>query len=76
MDWFKYIWLIILIIIYIIWTVCAIKDVVDYIKIYGFIQGLEYASIFSNWFDIWITAHAVILIGIILTSFIYFLINL
>lgn len=76
MDWFKYLWLIILIIIYIIWTVCAIKDAVDYIRIYGFKSGLEYALLFGTWIDSWVCLHAVILAGIILTSFIYFLINL
>lgn len=72
MDWFKYLWLIIIIIVYIIWTVRAIKDAIDYIKMHGFPQGLEYASIYSKWFDSWVCLHAVILVGLFVASIIYF----
>ena len=75
MDWFKYLWLVIIIIFDIIWTVCALKDAVGYIKRHGFMLGLEYALAYSHWFDIWVTVNAVILIGIILASFIYFIIS-
>ena len=76
MDWFKYLWLVIIIIVYTIWTVQAIKDAAYYIKKHGFKLGFEYALIYSNWTDSWITIHVVILIGVIVASFIYFIITL
>ena len=75
MDWFKYIWLVILIIVYIIWTVCAIKNTIDYIKKYGFKLGIDYAFTYSKWFDSWVCLHAVILAGLFIASFLYFLFN-
>lgn len=76
MDWFKYIWLVFTIIAYVIWTIRAINNAVKYIKKRGFKYGFKYAMIYNDWFETWFIIHMVILIGIILASFIYFIATL